>query len=363
MDDMRPTVPLRYRQQSVTSTTVPLPISTDPAPFAPPVIPVAPPKILRKFPWKGWKWLRRGVLIVMTVLVICGGLLWHRAADFSRAISGQDVFSTQLGSGRVSMVFLGFGGPGHDGAYLSDSLLVVTYDPASGKSAMISVPRDLWVQIPPNSGQYAKLNTAFAYGVAQSGFAVGGALAANKVTDILGLNVPYWLSLDFTGFEQLVDRLGGLDVNVPDDFVATLSPTYTGGQVFRHGLQHMDGTRALLFARARYCTPAIEASDFARSARQEILLRALFAKVRSPGGWFAAPGVMDDLQSRVKTDLSLRDLATIFTHFDIDHAARIGLTNQNVLTDVVANDGQDILLPRGGDWNAIRTYIQQQLGG
>jgi polyisoprenyl-teichoic acid--peptidoglycan teichoic acid transferase len=303
------------------------------------------------------------MLLIVLALGLGGGLLWHRASDFSSAVSGQDALATQLGDGRVSMVFLGYGGPGHDGAYLSDSLLVVTYDPATGKSAMISVPRDLWVQIPAGSGSYGKLNTAFAYGVAHGGFAAGGALATNKVSDILGMNVGYWLSLDFTGFAELVDRLGGVDINVPDDFVATLSPTYNNGQVFHRGVQHMDGTRALLFARARYCIPAIEASDFARSARQQLLLRALFAKVRSPGGWFAAPGVMDDLQTRLNTDLSLRDLATIFTHFDIDHATRIGLSNANVLDDATSDDGQSILLPRGGNWAVIRSYVQSQLGG
>jgi polyisoprenyl-teichoic acid--peptidoglycan teichoic acid transferase len=303
------------------------------------------------------------MLLVLVVLGIFGGLLLHRATDFGKAISGQDAFSTQLGDGRVSMVFLGYGGAGHDGEFLSDSLLVATYDPATDKSALISVPRDLWVQVPPNSGNYFKLNTAFAYGVAHGGFTAGGQLAANKVSDILGMPITHWLSLDFTGFEELVNQLGGVDINVPDNFVATTSPTYSGGKAFHKGLTHMDGATALLFARARYCTPASEASDFARSARQQLLLKTIFGKLRTPGGWFDATGVMDDLQSRVHTDLSLRDLTTVFTHFDINHATRIGLSNQNVLVDAVSDDGQDILLPRDGNWDIIRSYVQSQLGG
>ena len=363
MDNQGPTAPLPYRVPPPPPPPTPImrdpePIYTD-LPLAPPVAPIAP----RKTAGKGWNWgwFWRGVTLVAVIIAILGILLVHRASDFGAAISNQTPFSTQLGNGRVSLVFLGYGGPGHDGPYLTDSLLVLTYEPTTGKSALISVPRDLWVQVPPNSGNYAKLNTAFSYGVANGGFQTGGTLAANKVTDILGLTVPYFLSLDFTGFEQLVDRLGGVDINVPDDFVATLSPTYQGGTTFHHGMQHMDGARALLFARARYCTPAAEASDFARSARQQLLLRAIFGKVKAPGGWFAAPGIMDDLQTRINTNLSLRDLTTIFTHFDIDHATRIGLTNQNVLVDATAG-GQDILLPRNGDWGAIRTYVQQQIG-
>jgi LCP family protein required for cell wall assembly len=299
----------------------------------------------------------------MLVVVVLGlGLFIHRAADFGAAISNQSAFSSQLsGSGRVSLVFLGYGGPGHDGPYLTDSLLVFTYDHATGKSALISVPRDLWVQVPPNSGNYAKLNTAYSYGVATGGRYVGGALAAEKVTEVLGITVPYWISLDFTGFEQMVDQLGGVDINVPDTFNASLSPTYAPYTVFHAGEQHMDGAQALLFARARYCSPATEASDFARAARQQILMRALVAKMRSPLEWRAIPSIMDALQTRLATNLSMRDLFTIFIQFDFSNATHIGLTNQNVLVDAVSSDGQDILLPRNGDWGAIQQYVQQQL--
>jgi polyisoprenyl-teichoic acid--peptidoglycan teichoic acid transferase len=345
---------------------VPAPIYTDPPNLVPGAPVPTPPRRTPRKPLRigwSWRWFLWGMVMLLVVAGIGGGLLLHRVSDFSQAISGQGPLTTQLGDGRVSLVFLGYGGYGHDGAYLSDSMLVVTYDPASGKSAMISVPRDLWVQVPPDSGQYSKLNTAFAYGVAHGGLAAGGALAASKVSDITGLNVTHWLSLDFTGFEDLVNQLGGVDINVPDEFTATLSSTGADAQVFHQGLQHMDGLRALSFARARYCSPPAEASDFARSARQQLLMKALFDKVRSPGGWFDAPGVMDALQTRINTDLSVRDLYTVFTGSNIDHATRIGLSNANVLVDDVSDDGQDILLPRGGDWGAIRSYIQQQMNG
>lgn len=333
-------------------------------PLAPPDQPPLPPAPGLPHPRRGGRWFRRGLLLATVALVIVLLLFVHRASDFGTAISTQAPFTTQLGrNGRVNLVFLGYGGAGHDGPYLTDSLLVVSYDPASGKSALISVPRDLWVQVPANSGQYAKLNTAYAYGVYHGGPNVGGALAALKVTEILGMNVPYWLSLDFTGFEQLVDKLGGVDINVPDDFVASMSPSHSPSWVFHHGEQHMNGTLALIFARARYNEPAAEASDFARSVHQQLLMKAIADKLRSPLEWRAIPGVMDALQPQIHTNLSLRDLTTIFRETDFAHALHFGLTNQNVLVDATSADGQAILLPANGDWNAIVHYVQTQLNG
>jgi polyisoprenyl-teichoic acid--peptidoglycan teichoic acid transferase len=310
----------------------------------------------------GWKWFWRVLLAITIVLVIGCGLLLHRFYDFGAAISTQSPFSSQLsGSGQVSLVFLGYGGPGHDGPYLTDSLLVVSYNPATGKSALISVPRDLWVQIPADSGNYAKLNTAYSYGVNNGGRDAGGTLAAQKITGILGMNVPYWVSLDFTGFEQLVDKLGGVDINVPDTFNGSLSPYLNPYTTFNAGEQHMDGAHALLFARARYCTPAAESSDFARSARQQILIKALAAKMGSPSQWPAVPGVMDALQTRLASNLSVRDLFSIFRNVDFANAKHIGLTVENVLRYGTSDDGQSILLPENGDWGAIQQYVQQQM--
>src|SRR6185312_2300285 len=146
---------------------------------------------------------RRLVLLTLLVivLVVCGalGAFANRALAFGSAISPQAPLSTQTGYmggvGRVNVVVLGYGGAGHDGAYLSDSLMVMSLAPGDHATTLISVPRDLWVQVPPNSGQYAKLNTAFADGMANGygsqppGQMAGGLEAAAKVSDVTGLNV------------------------------------------------------------------------------------------------------------------------------------------------------------------------------
>jgi LCP family protein required for cell wall assembly len=310
----------------------------------------------------GWKWLWRIVAIVVVLIFVAIGLLLHRIYDFGMAISSQPPFSSQLDtSGRVSMVFLGYGGAGYEGAYLTDSILVVTYDYPTGKSAFISVPRDLWVQVPSDSGHYAKLNSTYSYGMYHGGQETAGTMTSKKISEILGISVSYWASLDFTGFQELVDKLGGVDINIPDTFSVSQTPGAKPEATFQQGMEHMNGSRALLFARARYCLPLNEASDFARSARQQILLKALAIKIKSISNWTSIPGVMDMMQSRLATNLSIRDLITIFNQVDFNKAKHIGLTNQNVLADKTSSDGQAILMPRNNDWSLIQQYVQDQL--
>jgi anionic cell wall polymer biosynthesis LytR-Cps2A-Psr (LCP) family protein len=124
----------------------------------------------------------------------------------------------------------------------------------------------------------------------------------------------------------------------------------------------MSGERAIEYARARYVTdPPSEGSDFARSARQQLLIRAIISRLRSPGAWPGLSGALDALQRAIYTNLSLADLTAFTFKLDFNHAARVGLSNANVLVDAQSTDGQGILLPRDGDWNAVKQYIASQL--
>lgn len=286
------------------------------------------------------------------------------------------------GVGRVNVVVLGYGGAGHDGAYLSDSLMVMSLSPSDRATTMVSVPRDLWVQIPPNSGQYSKINGAFADGVANGydasatgqgklppGQLAGGLEAAAKVSDVTGMSVPYFMSINFQGFRELVNALGGVDINVPTAFTANYpindDPAINAGWKVIHfntGMQHMNGEQAIEYARARYViAPASEGTDFARSARQQLLIRAIISRMRSPSAWPGFSNAMNALQKAIYTNLSLADLAAFTLKLDFAHAAHVGLSTSNVLVNSTSSDGQDILLPENGDWNAIKQYISQNL--
>ena len=193
--------------------------------------------------------------------------------------------------------------------------------------------------------------------------------AAAKVGDITGLDVPYFMTINFQGFRELVDALGGVEVNVPTAFTANYpindDPQINAGWKtihFNTGPQHMNGERAIEYARARYVLqPASEGTDFARSVRQQLLIRAIISRLKAPEAWPGLSNAMSALQRAIYTNLSLADLTAFTLKLDLSHAAHVGLTNDNVLVDAQSSGGQDILLPRNGDWGAIKSYVSSQL--
>jgi anionic cell wall polymer biosynthesis LytR-Cps2A-Psr (LCP) family protein len=130
---------------------------------------------------------------------------------------------------------------------------------------------------------------------------------------------------------------------------------------FKAGRQHMDGETAIRYARARYADTPAEASDFARSQRQELLVRAIGAKLKSPTSWWRFFAVLNALQPHLHTNLSPVDLATLALRANPGGSTKIALDDTNVLVNDTSADGQAILVPRGGDYGIIGTYIQQQL--
>ena len=324
---------------------------------------------------------RKGCLItslVVLLLVCIIGVLTittaQRVLAFGSAISTQSPLSTQtsyMGTGdRVNLLVMGFGGSGHDGAYLTDSMVVMSLLPQSHHTTLISVPRDLWVQIPPGSGQYHKINAAYEYGSNNNAKpADGGNAAAAKISLVTGLDVKYWLTINFQGFREFIDSIGGIDVYVPDSFTANypanddpnINPNWIKVH-FSKGMQHMNGETAIRYARARYVldNPA-EGSDFARSARQQIMIKAALSKVKQMSTWPSLYNALNALQHTIYTNMSLADLMQFALKMDLTNAHRVGLSNQNVLASGTAPDGEYILKPANGNWQAIVDYVKQQL--
>jgi LCP family protein required for cell wall assembly len=328
-----------------------------------------------------------GSLIVLVLACLLGSFAFttlQRVLAFGSAISTQAPLSTQTGymstGDRTNLLIMGYGGGNHDGANLTDSLLVVSLKPQSHHTSLISVPRDLWIQYPPNSGQYTKINSVYAL-ASNNGQTPksGGDAAAQKVSLVTGLDVKYWLTINFSGFEKVIDAIGGIDVYVPDSFNAcypkndnaAIDPSWIKIQ-FNKGMQHMNGARAIMYARARepveVCGKGTsenlaELTDFARSARQQIIIKAALAKVKQMSTWPHLFNAMDALQHTIYTNMSFADLSAFSLKMDLNdpHTPHIGLSNQNVLMDSTSNDGQYILLPANGNWNAIPAYINQQL--
>jgi len=316
-------------------------------------------------------------LVVLLLVCIIGGLTLitaQRVLAFGSAISTQSPLSTQTGymgtSDRVNLLVMGYGGGNHDGANLTDSLVVMSLLPQSHHTTLVSVPRDLYVQIPPGSGQYHKINTSYQFGSNNGANpAAGGNAAAAKVSLVTGLDVKYWLTINFQGFREFIDAIGGIDVYVPDSFTAkypanddpSINPNWIKLHFYK-GMQHMNGQTAIEYARARYVldNPA-EGSDFARSARQQIMIKAALTKVKQMSTWPSLYNALSALQHTIYTNLSLADLMQFALKMDLNNAHRVGLSNQNVLVDDTASDGEAILAPANGNWQAIKDYVKQQL--
>jgi LCP family protein required for cell wall assembly len=322
-------------------------------------------------------------LVVLVLAIILGSVLvttTQRVLAFGSKVSTQAPLSTQTNymntSTRTNLIIMGYGGGTHDGAYLTDSLLMVSIIPTSHHTSLISVPRDLLVQVPEGSGNYGKINSVYEYAsnFGKNPVAGGNAVAA-KVAKVTGMNVTYWMSIDFTGFRTLIDSLGGVDVYVPDSFNAcypknddaTKDASWIKAQ-FTKGTQHMDGATAIMYARARepleVCGMGTsenlaELTDFGRSARQQIIVKAVLAKVKQVSTWPKFFDAMTALEQTIRTNLSLADLAQFTLKMDMNDpkAAHIGLSNANVLVD----DSNYNLIPKNNDWAIIPPYIQQNL--
>jgi LCP family protein required for cell wall assembly len=317
-----------------------------------------------------------GLLLVLLLTVIGGILLFQRVSAFNASVSTAPTVSSALfgplgGDERVNVVLLGYGGPEHKGGnYLSDSIQILSIDPATDSTTMIPIPRDLWVEglaQMPNNG---KINEAFAIGYQEGGIEDAAALATEVLSQVTGLEISHWMAMDFTGFKQMVDAVGGVTVNNPTTFQYTWNEqkfhagTWDGG-AFEAGTLHLDGQQALDYSRNRYTSVSAESSDFARSVRQQRVLAALRSKLGSGGIGSIGPGLamMDALDGQMKTDLSAIDLFLLSGHLDPDR--RIELKEGVVLEATTNTIGQYILVVIGRadstDYAPLQQYLAAEL--
>jgi polyisoprenyl-teichoic acid--peptidoglycan teichoic acid transferase len=194
-----------------------------------------------------------------------------------------------------------------DPAYRTDTMIVLTLDPVTLRAGMLSIPRDLWVPIPGYDN--GRINTANFLGDAYDYPGGGPALARKTVQQLLGVPIHYYARVNFTAFEDLVDRIGGITVNVPEDIYDPEYPTENyGTEVFsiNKGVQQLDGATALKFARTRH---SLANGDFDRARNQQLVIMAVKEKLSDPQVLLSlvgsAPEIVKQLSGSVKTDLTL----------------------------------------------------------
>ncbi len=324
--------------------------------------------------------LKRTLVFLLLIVLLSGctggWLLWQRVAAFNDDVSSASSVSSSLffplmGSDRVNVAMFGYGGPEHGGGmYLADSIIILSIDPHANTTTLIPIPRDLWVQGLPEIPKNAKINEAFADGYVRGGVAEAGREATTVLSKITGLKIEHWMAIDFTGFKKMIDLVGGVTVDNPVAFSYTWSePNFKAkiwdGGSFPAGVITLDGEQALSYSRSRYNSVPSEASDFARSIRQQRVLAALRAKLGSGGLGSLGPGLamMDALKGEMKTDLSAIDLYLLSGHLNADRHIQL---SEGVILEATTNSiGQYILVVigrrDGNDYAPLQAYLQAQL--
>jgi LCP family protein required for cell wall assembly len=239
------------------------------------------------------------------------------------------------------------GGP----SFRTDTIVVAMVRPKTGEVSLLSLPRDLWVFIPGND--YDRLNTAYLKGQLESWTGGGPGLLKDTIAYNFGISIDYTAMVDFNGFRQIVDTLGGVDVPVSCAYTdwRLIDPSYdpenennwylyTAGP----GVLHMDGDLALWYARSRK-----RSSDFDRGRRQQEVLRAIYQKGLQGDFLKQLPQLYNDFSSTVTSDISLTDLiklAPLALHLTNADIRSYYINGENgAVTSWVTPGGAQVLLP------------------
>jgi polyisoprenyl-teichoic acid--peptidoglycan teichoic acid transferase len=257
-----------------------------------------------------------------------------------------------VGSGeRVNILLVGIDALPRRTTQLTDTMLVVSLDPLGHRSAMISIPRDLYGVPLPNGKPYnAKLNSLMAVANADPTDYPMGGVGTLKATigRLLGVQIHYFAAINLLGFKGAVDAIGGVDITVHR---AIHDPTYSDefghkvGFDIEPGRYHMDGRTALAFVRSRKGTGD---SDFTRADRQQQLLTALRAKLTARNLLLALPGLLDAVKDAVATDVPrdrLPQLAEAVQNADMSQLQRIVLQPPKYMSVDAHSAAGYILIP------------------
>lgn len=287
------------------------------------------------------------------------------------------------GDGRVNILLLGKGGPGHDGPDLTDTILVASIDPVAKEVALLSLPRDLWVKT-ANVGQ-TKINAVYAlnkyalldkYTLKQQTDSVkkqaedaGIKAIEGKVSEVLGIPIHYYGMIDFVGFREAIDSVGGIDIDVKtrvyDTFI--MADNNNNPLIAEVGQQHFDGKRALLYAQSRHGSAR---GDFDRNERQREVIIALKNKVLNLGT-FANPlkvnQLLNSFGDRISTSFTLSELMRVYEitkTVESTNIKSIGLVDPpNSFLTTGAVNNQSVVLPTAGmfAYSDIQSFVRNTL--
>lgn len=265
-----------------------------------------------------------------------------------------------LGDNRINTLLLGIDRRGGTGwGYRTDTIIIVTLDPSNRTAGLLSIPRDLQVTI-PSFGE-DRINTVNVYGYVQHYPGEGPALLKETIEANFAIPIDYYIIADFDGFREIIDTLGGVELEVLKELHDTYYPDPKPDDPYAYktihfdpGWQHMDGERALEYARSRMST-----SDADRAWRQQQILLAIRETVLNLNLIPKLPELATTLKDSVETDMTLEEmleLARLMPDIDVESLAQVVLEEPLVYSHR-REDGAAVLLPRWDSINAIMAEL------
>jgi LCP family protein required for cell wall assembly len=275
-------------------------------------------------------------------------------------------YPTWDGGSRINILFVGLrGGDPSEGdcPFCTDTLILLTVDPVAKTAGMLSIPRDMWVNIPGFG--YSRINTAWTLGRGSRLPGGGPALAMKTVSHFIGVPVEYYVQVDFDTFVDIIDLIGGVDVY--NDETIVLDPMSHGRdygkvKITCCGMRHLNGTVALAYARCRHIEQGCKDGDIGRAKRQQKVIFGIRAKVMNPESFprllAQAPKLYGTFSEGIHTNMSLDDAIKLAVMVNDIPANRI---KNGVIDTSMMAFGNTVLLEchrkgRGGVSSARQTH-------
>ncbi len=269
---------------------------------------------------------------------------------------------------RTNILLLGAGGGDHDGADLTDTIMIASLNHDKNTVSLVSFPRDLWINLP--NYQSSRINKIYENLNGTIGKEQALQVLTENIEKISNLKIPYNIKIDFAGFTQLVDTLGGIDITVEKSIFDTAYPTadrrYETFSI-EAGEQHLDGETALKYARSRHST-----SDFDRALRQQQIINAIKEKAETTN-FLSSPLLLkrlyEDFSENIDTNMEMTELislAQFARKFERDQLTSAVIKDNDIL-DVGSflytperelYGGAFVLIPQGNSYENIQRFIQ-----
>lgn len=326
-------------------------------------------------------------LLILVPLLVLGAWDAYNLSRASRKLFGSGNLLAALAPaalhgesrGRVNILIVGYSAddPGHAGAKLTDSILVLSLSNQGKRSYMLSVPRDLYVFIPGYGS--AKINEAFIRGendeFSEAGYPPGGiGLLEKTVTSSLGIPVDYYAIVNYTAVREITDSLGGITVNIQSSdprgiYDPNFQPQEGGPLRLSNGPQRLDGQTALRLTRARGAAGGygLAQSDFDRTKNQQQVVKAIQAEL----SWqdllnpLTNSRLLDAIAANVRTDVELQEAVPLFRLINsqpgdqLESVSLREINGRNLLSGYTTPSGQAALIPAAGlrDFSDIKDQI------